>query len=83
MLVALRIWERRDQHSPGSLPPARSVEKRAWLRDWCFCSQKVSMLSMDITFTSKVIFDLPDRKIYCHIPLNTLALVSQLSQQNR
>ena len=29
--VAPKIWEPRDQHSPGSLPPARSVEKRAWV----------------------------------------------------
>jgi hypothetical protein len=31
MHVAPKIWKPRDQHSPGSLPPARSVEKRAWM----------------------------------------------------
>ena len=30
--VASKIWELRDQHSLGSLPPERSVEKRAWVR---------------------------------------------------
>ena len=29
--VAPKIWKPRDQHSTGSLPPARSVEKRAWV----------------------------------------------------
>ena len=32
--VPPKIWESRDQHSPGSFTPARSVEKRAWVRGW-------------------------------------------------
>ena len=28
------MWVPRDQHSLGSLPPAKSVEKRAWVRGW-------------------------------------------------
>ena len=42
--VAPKIWEPGDQHSPGVLPPARSVEKRACvrrllasLRNWLKC----------------------------------------------
>ena len=32
--MAPKIWEPRDKHSAGSLPPARSVEKTAWVRGW-------------------------------------------------
>ena len=32
--MASEIWVPRDQHSPGSLPQAKSVEKRAWVRGW-------------------------------------------------
>ena len=31
ILVAPEIWEPHDQHSPGSLPPARGVKEKAYI----------------------------------------------------
>ena len=43
--MAPKIWEPRDQHSPGSLLPATRVEKRAWVRGWNSFSEKNSFLN--------------------------------------
>ena len=40
--MAPKIWEPRDQHSPGTLSPARSVKKRAWVRGWVYVRLKAT-----------------------------------------
>ena len=52
ILVAPEIWEPHDQHSPGYFPPARSVEKRAWVRG-CLLSFKF-MANCCINFLNSI-----------------------------